>query len=152
MGRPFSFLSLDPGPKGVPKPLKLCREAIWQVSEDPYHTEFVENSLIFFCEWPVYVQFLEMLSHLRILVSLVIKGCLLYEGSPHLHHLGSYWHSAGITIHCAHHVREFCGYSSISYTFDCEFYQILQTRDMISRFLWGDHQEESDGRCRRMCA
>ena len=27
--------------KGCVKPLKLSREAIWQVSEDPYHTEFV---------------------------------------------------------------------------------------------------------------
>ena len=26
---------------GCVKPLKLSREAIWQVSEDPYHTEFV---------------------------------------------------------------------------------------------------------------
>ena len=27
--------------EGCVKPLKLCREAIWQVSEDPYPTEFV---------------------------------------------------------------------------------------------------------------
>ena len=27
--------------EGCVKPLKLSRKAIWQVSEDPYHTEFV---------------------------------------------------------------------------------------------------------------
>ena len=32
--------------EGFVKPLKLCRVAIWQVSEDPYHTEFVSWHVI----------------------------------------------------------------------------------------------------------
>ena len=38
MGRPFSAWILV---RRLCQTLKLCREAIWQVSEDPYHTEFV---------------------------------------------------------------------------------------------------------------
>ena len=43
--------------EGCVKPLKLSREAIWQVSEDPYHTEFVswqvDHFSFFFISFPL---------------------------------------------------------------------------------------------------
>ena len=35
--------------EGCVKPLKLSREATRQVSEDPYHTEFVSCCIDYFC-------------------------------------------------------------------------------------------------------